>query len=195
MSFETVDRYKWYLLVFVFGGFIGGAGVFFFGPTRVQDHFAERTVEREVPVVHETVKQTNQTEIMYVPKTNISKEVVSPTTGMSETVTGKEKTDVEVYAEKPTVNVKVNGQPYTFALLAGENQRFDQGKISLRQESSIGIELAVKPQIIDRTKSGGIDVFVGRYSGIGIYHQRVGLDFGTNGRNKDYRLRWRTVEW
>jgi hypothetical protein len=91
--------------------------------------------------------------------------------------------------------VKLNGQPYSFALLAGETQKFDQGKISLRQESMIGIDLAIKPQIIDQTKSGGIDIFVGRYSGIGIYHQRIGLDLGTDGHNQEYRLRWRAVEW
>lgn len=195
MGIETFDRLKWYFLVFLFGSLIGGVGVFFFGPARVQNHFTERIIEREVPVVQETIKQTNQTEIAYVPKSIIHEEQVNPATGKTEKVETKEKTDVEVGMEKPKITVKLNGQPYSFALLEGETQKFDQGKISLKQESSIGIELAVKPQIIDRTKKGGIDIFVGRYSGIGFYHRRIGLDIGTNGRDQDYRLRWRAVEW
>lgn len=195
MSIATLERFKWYLLAFILGGFIGGAGVFLFAPVRVPNHSSERIIERKVPVVQETVKQTNQTEIVYVPKTIVSEEQVSLTTGKSEMVVSKERTDVEVRMEKPAVSVKVNGQPYTFALLAGETRKFDQGKISLQQESTIGIELAVKPQLVDRTKSGGIDIFVGRYSGIGIYHRRIGLDIGTDGRNQDYRLRWRAMEW
>ena len=195
MSVETLDRFKCYILVFALGGFIGGAGVFLFVPVRDQDHFSERIIEREVPVVQETVKQTNQTEIVYVPKAIISAEQANQTTGKLEMVVSKEKTDVEVRMEKPAVSVKVNGQPYSFALLAGETQKFDQGKISLQQDSTIGIELAVKPQLIDRTKSGGLDIFIGRYSGIGVYHRRIGLDIGTDGRNQDYRLRWRAVEW
>lgn len=130
-----------------------------------------------------------------MPKAIISEEQVNPTTEKMEKVESKEKIDVEVCVEKPTINVKLNGQPYSFALLAGETQKFEQGKISLQQESTIGIELAVKPQVIDQTKSGGIDVFVGRYSGIGIYHRRIGLDIGTDGHNQDYRLRWRAAEW
>lgn len=59
MRTETFDRFKWYLLVFVFGGCIGGLGFFLFGSARVQNHFSERIIEREVPVVHETVKRTN----------------------------------------------------------------------------------------------------------------------------------------
>ncbi|KYZ76676.1 hypothetical protein AXX12_09665 [Anaerosporomusa subterranea] len=195
MSVETLDRFKWYILVFALGGFIGGVGVVLFAPVRVQNHFSERIIEREVPAVQETIKQTSQTEIAYVPKAIISAEQVNPTTEESKMVVSKEKTDVEVRVEKPAVSVKVNGQPYSFALLAGEIQKFDRGKISLQQDSKIGIELAVKPQIIDRTKSGGLDIFVGRYSGIGVYHRRIGLDIGTDGRNQDYRLRWRAMEW
>lgn len=192
---EIVDRFKWHILVFILGGFIGGAVVFFLGPERVQNHYTERIIEREIPVVNETVKQASQTEIVYVPKTIVSEESVNLATGKSAMLQSQEKTDVELHVNKPAVHVKVNDQLYAFDLLSGESQKFEQGKILLQQDSAIGIELAVKPQIIDRTKRGGIDLFVGRYSGIGIFHKRLGLDIGTDGRKQDYRLRWRVVEW
>ncbi len=192
---EWISRFKWHLLVFLVGGLLGSIAVFLFGPQRVQNHYTERIIEREIPVVNETVKQTTQTEIVYVPKAMISEEVVNPATGQSQTMQSLEKTDVELKVNQPAVTVKVNDRPYMFDLLSGESQKFELGKITLQQDSVIGIELAVKPQIIDQTKRSGIDFFVGRYSGIGIFHKRVGLDIGTDGKKEDYRLRWRAVEW
>lgn len=195
MDGETFTRIKWPIILFCCGVLAGVAGSWLFGPIRTEKHFSERIVEREVPVVRETIKHTTDTEIAYVPKTVISEVVINPETGKPEKRKTKEKTDVEAKIEKPTVNVKVNGQPYTFSLLQDESQKFQDGKISLRQDSTVGIELAIKPQVIDKTKTGGIDVFVGKYSGIGINFNRIGLDYGIKGNEKDIRLRWRAIEW
>jgi hypothetical protein len=158
------------------------AGVYWLAPALTQHHYTETIIERPA-AIKEVVKTVTQTEVVYVPKET------DPATGQPE------KTDVQAEIKQPTVNVKVNGQPYSFGLLQGETQKFERGKITLDQASEIGIKLEVKPQIIDRTKTGGIDLFVGRYSGVGVQFNRIGLDIGTNGRDQDYRLRWRAVEW
>ncbi|KYZ76655.1 hypothetical protein AXX12_09550 [Anaerosporomusa subterranea] len=107
-----------------------------------------------------------------------------------------EKTDVQTEIKQPTVNVKVNGQPYEFGLLQGETQKFEQGKVSLSQSSEIGINLEIKPQIIDRTKTGGIELFFGKYSGITIQHKQIGVDAGVDRHgDQDYRLRWKAIQW
>jgi len=152
-----------------------------FHPAKVETKIVELPAR-----VEEKIRTVTQTEIQYVPK-----EVYIQSDG-TKTV---EKTDVQAEIKQPTVNVKVNGKPYEFSLLQGESQKFEQGKVSLAQSSEIGISLEVKPQIIDRTKTGGAYLFVGKYSGIGLQFNRVGIDIGTNGRDQDYRLRWRAVEW
>jgi hypothetical protein len=158
------------------------AGVYWLAPALTQHHYTERVIERPAEI-KEVVKTVTATEVVYVPKET------DPATGQIE------KTDVQAEIKQPTVNVKLNGKPYEFGLLQGEKQKFEQGKVSLLQSSEIGINLEVKPQIIDRTRTGGIDLFVGKYSGIGLQFKRVGVDIGTNGRDQDYRLRWRAVEW
>lgn len=195
MNSEVLVKYKWIIISFILGMLTGVFGGYFFGPLQVERHFTERIIEREVPVVQETVKHTNSTEIVYVPKAETIEEKLDPATGKTTIIVKKETTDVDVQVDKPTVNVKLNGKPYSFSLLTGETQKFEQGKISLLQESTIGIEFAVKPQVIDRTKTGGIDLFVGRYSGVGFQFNRIGLDIGTNGNEQDFRLRWRAIEW
>jgi hypothetical protein len=140
--------------------------------------------------IEEKIKTVTKTEVQYVPK-----EVVVYKDAQGQTVTETEKTDVQAEIKQPTVRVKLNGQPYEFGLLQGETQKFEQGKVTLNQSSEIGINLEVKPQIIDRTKTGGIDLFVGKFSGIGLQFNRIGVDIGTNGRETDYRLRYRAVAW
>lgn len=195
INFGLTNQHKWHFLFLILGLATGISCSYFLGPLRTEHHFTERVVEREIPVIQEVVNHTNQTEVVYEPKSLINQEQIDPVTGKSATITHKETTDVDVRIGKPTVNVKLNNQPYSFFILQDEAQRFEQGKISLSQQSSIDIELAVKPQVVDRTKNGSIDVFVGRYSGIGIQYKRFGLDIGTDGSNNDVRLRWRAIEW
>lgn len=90
----------------------------------------------------------------------------------------------------------MNGQLYQFGLLQGEEQKFELGKINLQQSSQVDIHLEVKPQVIDKTKTGGIDLFVGKYSGITLQHKRIGIDAGVSRHgDQDYRLRWKAVQW
>jgi hypothetical protein len=160
------------------------AGVYFIAPALTQHHYTEKVIEREIPVVQEVVKTVTETEVVYVPKE------IDPATNETE------ETDVEAEIEQPTVSVKVNGQPYKFGLLQGESQKFEQGKVTLNQSSEIGINLEVKPQIIDNTKTGGIDLFVGKHSGIGLQFNRIGVDAGVDRHgDQDYRLRWKAVQW
>ena len=195
MNGALVQQYKWHITALLVGIVLGIVGSYMLGLVRTHQTVTERIIEREVPVVRETVKQETQTELVYVPKTIITEQYKNPSTGALETKQSKEKTDVAVQVEKPVVSVKVNGQYYAFSLLEAETQKFDKGKISLQQQSTIGVDLAIKPHVIDRSKTVGIDLFVGKYSGIGIQYHRLGLDVGTNGKDQDYRLRWRAVEW
>ena len=160
------------------------AGVYWLAPALTQHHYTEKVIEREVPVIKEVIKTNTVTQIQYVAKE------LDPDTGETE------KIDVEAVIEQPAVNVKLNGQPYQFRLLQGEEQKFDQGKISLRQNSQVDIQLSVEPQIIDNTKTGGIDLFFGKYSGITLQHKRIGIDAGVDRHgDQDYRLRWKAVQW
>lgn len=168
------------LLCFVVGAVVG---VYVLAPIF---HPAETKIVEKPAEIKEVVKTKTDTVIQYVPK-----EVYIQADGTKVS----EQTDVQAEIKQPTVNVKVNGQPYQFSLLQGEMQKFDQGKVTLNQSSEIGISLDVKPQVIDRTKTGGIDVFVGKYSGIGLKLNRIGIDYGINGNEKDIRLRYRAVEW
>ena len=160
------------------------AVVYWLAPALTQHHYSEKVIEREVPLVKEVVKTNTVTRIQYVAKEP------DPDSGEIE------ETDVEAVIEQPAVNVKLNGQPYQFNLLQGEEQKFDQGKISLRQNSQVDIQLSVEPQIIDNTKTGGIDLFFGKYSGITLQHKRIGIDAGVDRHgDQDYRLRWKAVQW
>jgi len=56
----------------------------------------------------------------------------------------------------------------------------------------------VQPTIIDNMASGGIDVYTGNKDiGIGIRHNRIGVDVGWNYKDKDaeYRLRWEAIKF
>jgi hypothetical protein len=121
--------------------------------------YVEKIIEKPAEI-KETVRHETETVIRYVPKEIIVYK--DPVT--KEAATRKENTDVEASIGQPSVNVKVNGQPYSFNLLQGEKQKFEDGKLVLNQSSNVGIELSVKPQVIDQTK-----------------HWSVGVGYGGNG--------------
>lgn len=112
-----------------------------------QHHYTEKITEKPAKVKAE-VKHESETTAQYVPK-------VTTPGGQ------KENTDVEANIGQPAVNVKVNGQPYSFSLLQNEKQKFEDGKLVLNQSSDIGIDLIVKPQVIDRTKRWSVGVGYG----------------------------------
>jgi hypothetical protein len=83
-------------------------------------------------------------------------------------------------------------------LLQNETQKFEDGKLVLTQTSDIGIELIVKPQIIDHTKHGGIDLIGGKYSGVGIRYKRIGVDATVNTKDRNDTMlqgRWNLAQW
>lgn len=168
-----------------------GLGVWLLAPALTQHHYSEKIIEKQVPVIQEVVKTQTVTEVQYVPKETV---IVKNPDGT--TTEEKEKTDVDLQTNQPAVNVRVNGQPYQFSLLQGESQKFEQGKVSLTQNSQIGIDLAIKPHVIDNTKTGGIDIFVGKYSGVTIQHKRIGIDLGADRHGAtDFRVRWKAIQW
>lgn len=183
------------IVIFILGCVLGVGIGLYIGLSLTQHHYTERFIEKQAPVIQEAFKHAANTEIAYIPKAVIHDIERDPLTGKDKVLEKREAADVDVKLEKPRVQVKVNGKPYEFTLLQGEKQKFEYGKVSLQQESSIGVELAIKPQVIDNTKTGGIDIFVGRYAGLGIRHKRVGIDIGTNGREADVRLRWQAIQW
>ena len=190
MAWGITNYYK-YTATFGIGCILGGIATYFILPARfVPGPAEERIIEKYIPVVREVVKHTTTTEVGYVPKENI---IVRQEDGsMTEQ---REKADIDVQLAKPAVTIRVNGQEYESRLLQAETQKFELGKVSLRQDSQIAVDLQIKPHVIDNTKSSGIDVFFGRYSGVTLKYKRVGIDIGTNGRETDVRLRWSAIQW
>jgi hypothetical protein len=190
VAWGITDYYK-YAAAFGIGCIFGGIAVYFMLPARIVPGPAqERVVEKHIPVVQEVVRHTATTEIGYVPKEQI---MVRQADG---SMAGqREQADVDVQTAKPAVTIRVNGREYESRLLQSETQKFELGKVSLRQDSQIAVDLQIKPHVIDNTKSGGIDVFFGRYSGVTLKHRRIGIDIGTNGRETDVRLRWAAIQW
>ncbi|MBU2703803.1 hypothetical protein Ga0466249_004953 [Sporomusaceae bacterium BoRhaA] len=152
------------------------------------------TIVQQPTIIQGQTKTDTQTKIQYVEK---------PVLVYTDPVTGQTKeqidpTDVKLTADPAKVNVSVNGKPYAFDLLQGESQKFEKGQVTLDQNSTISFKMDVQPTIIDNTASGGIDVYAGNKDiGIGVRHNRVGIDAGWNHKDKDmeYRLRWEAIQF
>lgn len=82
-----------------------------------------KIVERKVPVV--STKTNTKTEIQYIEKKNAN------------------DADVDVKIEQPKVKVKVNNQEHKFDLIQGENQKFEKGKVTLDQNSTIVFDVKI----------------------------------------------------
>jgi hypothetical protein len=103
-----------------------------------------KTVQAD-PIVTEKVKVVTDTQIAYVPK-----ETIIYKDAAGNTVTEKEATDVKLDADKTKVGVKVNGKDYKFDLLQGENQKFENGKVTMTQSSTVDMD--IKIPTIDLTR-------------------------------------------
>ncbi|MBU2703610.1 hypothetical protein Ga0466249_004755 [Sporomusaceae bacterium BoRhaA] len=164
-----------------------------------KDEIRNKTAQTNTVVQQPTIIQvqgtdTTTTQIQYVDKPFLV--YTDPTTG--QTVEKVDPTDVRLNADPAKVNVSVNGKPYAFDLLQGESQKFEKGQVTLDQSSTIDFKMDVQPTIIDNTASGGIDVYAGNKDiGIGVRHNRVGIDAGWNHKDKDmeYRLRWEAIKF
>jgi hypothetical protein len=167
------------IIFLVVGVFIGKT---FYSKTEVQ------IVEKPVKIT-ETVKVKGDTTVEYV-----EKEVVKYLKEDGSVGEKKEQTDVQADIGQPKVSVKVNNQPYQFSLLQGETQKFEQGKIVLSQNSEISLNLDVQPQIIDRTKSGGLWFGAGsRGANVALEESRI-LAQKWIGK-KDWNASWQAVQW
>lgn len=106
-----------YILVFVLGIALGSFVTYKFFP-------------REVPIektkVETKVEYRDRTEIQYVPKESSS------------------DADVEIIKAQPKVTASVNGQKYDFALVQGETQKFDKGKLTVDQSSTIAVDVSAQ---------------------------------------------------
>lgn len=177
-------------LAFALGIF---AGVKYVAPIFAERQYVEKIIEKPAEI-KETVRHEVETVVQYVPKETI----IYKDSATGEQTARKEDTDVETNIGQTAVNVKVNGQPYSFSLLQNEKQKFEDGKLVINQTSEVGFDLVVKPQIIDNTKHGGIDLIAGKYSGIGIKHKRFGIDVTVNVNDRhDMMLqgRWTLKQW
>ena len=115
------NKYKPFLFggtLFIFGVAIGTLGCYFFFPKTITN-----TVEIEKPIVQETVKYVDRTEVVYVPK-------ASPADA-----------DIEITKTQPVVKVDVNGKNYDFKLNQTENHKFDNGKLVVDQAGVIAIDV------------------------------------------------------
>lgn len=129
---DILKKYFPYILVFILG-FI--AGYF----------FCQKTTEPETidapSIVKTEYKTQTKTEVVYVPKDN------------------GEKTDVEVNANKPDLNIKVNGKEAVFNKEYNENYLFERNKLVVDQQSKSSINIEVPT--IDKTKRFGVGVGFG----------------------------------
>lgn len=165
-------------------GLIGGVfvGKTFYSKTEKQ------IVEKPVKIT-ETIKVKGDTTVEYR-----EKEVVKYIKEDGSVGEKKESTDVQADIGQPKVSVKVNNQPYQFSLSQGETQKFQDGKVVLSQNSEISLNLEVKPQVIDRTKSGGLWLGAGsRGVNVGIEESRI-LAQKWIGK-KDWNASWQAVQW
>jgi hypothetical protein len=152
------------------------------------------TIIQQPTIIQGETKTHTQTQLQYIEKPVLV--YTDPVTG--KTVEQVDPTDVRLTASKAKVNVMVNGKPYAFDLLQGESQKFEKGQVTLDQTSTIDFKMDVQPTIIDNTASGGIDVYAGNKDiGIGIRHDRIGIDAGRNHKDKEmeYRLRWEAIQF
>ncbi|MBU2702288.1 hypothetical protein Ga0466249_003415 [Sporomusaceae bacterium BoRhaA] len=164
-----------------------------------KDEIRSKTAQTNTIVQQPTIIQaqgtdTTTTKLQYVDKPVLV--YTDPTTG--QTVEKVDPTDVRLTADPAKVNVSVNGKPYTFDLLQGESQKLEKGQVTLDQNSTISFKMDVQPTIIDNTASGGIDIYAGNKDiGIGIRHDRIGVDVGRNYKDNEmeYRLRWEAIKF
>jgi hypothetical protein len=152
------------------------------------------TIVKQPTIIQAQGTNTTTTQLQYVDKPVLV--YTDPTTG--KTVEQVDPTDVRLTADPAKVNVMVNNKPYAFDLLQGESQKFEKGQVTLDQSSTIDFKMDVQPTIIDNTASGGIDVYAGNKDiGIGIRHDRIGVDVGRNYKDNEmeYRLRWEAIQF
>jgi hypothetical protein len=123
---DILKKYLPYLLAFLLG-FV--AGYFF-----CQKTTAPVTIEKP-PIVKTEYQTQTKTEVVYVPKGE------------------DEKTDIEVNANKPDLNIKVNGKEAVFNKEYNENYLFERNKLVLDQQSKASINIEVPT--IDKTKHYG----------------------------------------
>lgn len=134
-------KMRWWFLIALSAVILFTGGVWY-GKTKLKPEVVTVVKTVEKPVIKETIKYVNQTQVKYVSK--------EP----------GEKTDVELNVPPPKVHVTLNDKPYSFDLLANENQKFDKGKLMLEQSGDIKI-------IIKEEKPKNFNVGIG-YGSSGI---------------------------
>lgn len=120
---NPILKYLIIVLVVVIG--LLGAYIYFNRPGNVIDNPKKD--------INEEVTASTQTEVSYVPKSQIK----NPLTGAIE----KEKTDVEANISQPVVTAKINGKSTEFKLQQGESQKFENGKVVMNQQSKIELDI------------------------------------------------------
>ena len=98
-----------------------------------------------------------QTEIAYVPK-----ETIIYKDGNKE----QEKTDIDMTINKPELNIKVNGQDFTFTKAKDERYIFDKSKLQFSQSSNAALNISVPT--IDKTKRWEIGVGISKDGPVGL---------------------------
>ena len=108
-------------------------------------HFSPRIVERQVPVTVEKrvevpvevpVAVKGDTEIRYIEKTSPS------------------DSDIEIHQEPPQISMKYNDEEYKIDGVKGETQKFENGKLDVKQSSTATIDVT---PIVDREVTKAVD--------------------------------------
>ena len=116
-------------------------------------------------------KESVKVDVDLTTKTTGKVDYVKKDTYIKQTSDGKykeyvEKTDVDIQAGKPSINVKVNDKSIEVKKAEDEKYVFDKNKLTYTQSSNINLSIETKPVYIDKTKYFGIGVYTnGKKSG------------------------------
>jgi len=159
----------------IVGAVVGGLVTYKCFPRTVVEYKADT-----VSTVQEKVVLDTNTEVKYVPKE------IDPDTGE------KEKTDVEANINQPTVNVKVNGMAHDFKLEQKENQKFENGKVVLDQNTTLKLDVKTNdPKLVK------VDAFCGEGYGLSINYKKLTVDIDLTDikHPKADRIKYRLMEF
>lgn len=183
-------------LVFLFGSLLGAFGSYLYFVPSLQnelknaqmriDHLQkELKAEQQKPPQVQTETVT-KTEIQYVPKTSETIIYRDLATGEEITKQETEKTDIELSVNPPSVHMKYNRKEYELSGIAGENTKFEQGKLVGEVSTIATLDVT---ELVDREADRRLEEQKKRFS-VGLYGTNQGLvgSVGAVNKNIEYRI-------
>jgi hypothetical protein len=138
--------------------------------------YKDKIIKQDPKIVYVKGESTTNTIVHYVPKEN------------------GENTDVEINIPKTQIDVLVNGKPFTFKPLFGEQYNFENGKLVLNQSSKLDLDIKIPPAYrpielggyVDNQGFGGTLVLPKKSNGSNII--MIGPSFDLKSWNLRYSL-------